>query len=244
MAGIQHLGTMPRTPHWSQTLSRGIEGGVGSYLGGQQLAEASKREDEVLNLKRQDVETKRSQVALAERELDFQEDKLDAEVKRRERDTFISAFQTAVSAGDRDAAKQIAGTIKEKYGIDWTDLSEMPSGTQKERAEEAISKGQTLPGMSMAQTEKAAGVLISPKEPTKITAKDLSTLAAASIASQPRSWMGRMVDRLPGQTQYERAKGEVGAIPKDVLKMYRAQFGAVNNEDPYNVFGPGGSLME
>ncbi len=98
-----------------------------------------------------------------------------------------------------------------------------PAGTPKERALGAIGQGSTLPGLSLDETKKLAGVSALDR---KITATDIQTLGDIKLAGQNLSLKDFIT---PGATAREKAKAKFGGIPEDILNRFVSQFEGLEN---------------
>ncbi len=96
--------------------------------------------------------------------------------------------------------------------------------TLKEQALEAITTGETLPGMTDAETKKAAGVYIDPST-GKITSTDVKTLGELSLARDPENWKEKLAEVLtPWAIPREAARKKYKGVSKEILEAYKEQF--------------------
>lgn len=156
MPGMQFYGSIPGA---KSPLAKVAERGVSGYGLGQQM------------------KMKREAGALEERKLGLVEKKMDVDLKsiayEKKRDTATMVIDVAKTL-DPSTAETFVNDPKVKAlfeDLDWP----LPTGLKKEPdlkdvALEAVGKGESLPGMTMDETKKAAGILV---PELKITGADV-----------------------------------------------------------------------
>ena len=205
MPGMQFMGTMPKAEY---PMAKVLKTGMAGYGMGQQLQE------------------KKAAGAREERKLGLAEKKLDTDLStiayEKKRDVATMVIDVAKTL-DASAADEFVNDPKVKAlfaDINWP----LPTGLKREvdikdAAIDAISKGESLPGMSEDETKKAAGVLVSE---LKITPSDVKMMESAiEVPWYERLWPGAQTEagkkRLKVREQHKKQFEGVGGGMGDPL---------------------------
>ena len=179
MAQLQWLGTVP--PRQKSMVGEAIKGGVESYMGEREKAK--------------------------EREVRLEEISYDKKVKGANLIMDAKKHMNDAQAAELDATPKVRELFKD-LGWPYPEGSLMAAPTIKFQAIEALQKGQVLEGMSMDETKKAAGVLVSEN---KITSTDIT-----AFEKTVPMWE----KLLPGK---QKTQKEV----EELKRKYKSQFGGI-----------------
>jgi len=166
MPGMQWLGSMPRDDNNISSLGRAMEKGTEGFTAG--MAGAEKR-----RVTRGVEAREEKRIGIQEQQLKKQLETIDYEKKRDAANMVISVAKTLRPEAAEEFINK--GEIKALFeDLKWP----LPTGLHgevdfKEAAQEAVMKGEPLPGLTMEETKKKASVYIKPDKPPKITAADV-----------------------------------------------------------------------
>lgn len=183
----------------------------------------AKQQEEARKLKEKmakDVEAEAIKLRTQQQKLQIEGMKLDGQAKRMELTALMGAFNNAVDAEDTAAANKIADAVYQRHGINVRlPQALIQKKTGEQRAMDAVERGVALPGMTMDETKKKAGIFIPEKVPGAGKRPPVISKAALEELKRLELKDPRFLEKLwPGMSKRQRAG------VKKVEEQFKAQY--------------------